>query len=74
MERMSWSNLPCLVPGYDMTAGEYASLIRDRAESCDFASLSYYISAAEKSGAIFRIALAAKENLIKYKEFEVIDD
>jgi len=63
MLKQTWSNLPCNVPGYDMTAGEYASLIKDRANQCDLVGLSHYISVAEKSGAIFRIALAAKESL-----------
>jgi primosomal replication protein N len=52
---------PCGVPGYDLTAGEYAAIIQHHVTQGHFFLASHFMEAAKQAKALERIELAAQQ-------------
>lgn len=50
-----WQQLPCGVPGYNMTALEYANLIKQYAKDGDFVFALMYLEAAKNADMLHRM-------------------
>lgn len=52
---------PCGVPGYDLTAGEYAAVIQHHVTMGHFFLASHFMEAAKAAKVLERIELAAQQ-------------
>jgi hypothetical protein len=55
----NWANLPCEVPGYNLTLKEYATLIQELIAKGDFIQGKYYLDEyVQVHGSVHRLTLA----------------